>query len=100
MARRRRPKRVIEGVEEFLGLQTDVQAQKRTGQSTDQNSDRSVKGLWKVRKGLADSSITDGTDRLDSVGWGHCDPGDKYVFVTSAGDILGGTLPSPAWTSA
>lgn len=92
-------KRVELGKEEFMGLQTDVERSAREGASKDQNGDRSLRGAWKTRPGLADTGISDGTDRIDSAGWGRCATGNFYVLATSAGDILGGALPSPDWTS-
>jgi hypothetical protein len=91
---------VVTGIEEFMGLQTDVERSARAGASKDENGDRSVRGAWKTRLGLADTGISDGTDRIDSAGWGRCDLGNFYVLATSAGDIIGGELPDPDWTSA
>ncbi len=91
-------KRKLIGTEEFLGLQTDVERSMRKGQTTDQNGDRSVRGMWKVRLGLGDTGIADGADRIDAVGFGVCASGDYYMMATSAGDVLAGAMPTPAWS--
>ena len=91
-------KRKVVGVEEFMGLQTDIERSVRKGAQKDQNADRTVQGAWKVRKGLADAGLTDGTSRIESVGWGQCATGNVVLLQDSSGSISGVAMPTPTWT--
>lgn len=90
----------IVGVEEFMGLQTDIERSAREGSQKDQNSDRRVRGVWKVRKGLADTGLSDGTNRIESMGWGKVDTANVFIYQDSAGSLFGAAIPTPTWTSA
>ena len=91
-------KRKIVGVEEFVGLETHIERSERRGAQKDQNSDRRIRGLWRVRKGFADTGLVDGTSRIESVGWGACTTGN-VLLLESAGSISGTAIPAPTWTS-
>jgi hypothetical protein len=93
------PRRIV-GTEEFMGLQTDVERSERQGSQKDQNANRLVRGAWKVRSGLADTGLSDGANRIDSVGWGRCETGNFLLYQDSAGSLFGAAIPVPTWTSA
>ena len=92
-------KRKIVGVEEFMGLQTDVERSERQGSQKDQNANRRVRGSWRVRRGLADTGLVDGTNRIESAGWGRCETGNYLLYQDSAGSLFGAAIPAPTWTS-
>jgi hypothetical protein len=91
------PMKVV-GTEEFMGLQTDVERSVRQGSQKDQNADRRVRGAWKVRKGLADTGLSDGTNRIESMGWGQVNTGDVFLYQDSLGSVFGDVIPAPTWT--
>ena len=93
------PRKKIVGTEEFMGLQTDVERSMREGSQKDQNAQLSVRGLWQRRRGFADTGLTDGTNQVESVGWGRCHTSNVYIYQDSLGSLFGGSIPTPTWTS-
>jgi hypothetical protein len=88
----------VVGTEEFMGLETHIERSSRKGASVDQNGDRSILGLWKVRLGLADTGIADGTARVDALGFVQCAIGQYYLAGNSDGTVDGAEVPTPDWT--
>jgi len=93
------PRQKVVGTEEFMGLQTDIERSKRKGSQKDQNALLRVRGAWQRRKGFADTGLSDGTNRIESVGWGRCESRNVYVYQDSAGSLFGDVIPAPTWTS-
>ena len=86
-------------VEDFLGMDTGTERSSlRNGRAQiDKNSDRSLKGAWKPRSGLADTGIADGTSEVASVGQGQAVVGNKLIVADVAGKVYGHDVPDPVW---
>jgi hypothetical protein len=88
-------------VEGFQGLRTDIARSKMSlgTPSHEKNGDRSLRGAWRPRPGLADTGLTDGTSKILALGWAVTSFGNYMVECRADGSIHA-NQPDPTWEEA